>query len=74
MAHWNRIYEKIATRMGFTHSRGKILHFRGVDEWRELLERTGFVVTSERCGSRLFSDRLYVATRPPKTSPQTEGF
>jgi ubiquinone/menaquinone biosynthesis C-methylase UbiE len=62
-AVWNRFYEKIATRIGFTQSARRDLVFRDVDGWTTMLEAAGFRVHSEACGSQLFSDVLFVARR-----------
>ncbi len=63
-AVWNRFYENVATRIGFTRSARTHLEFRSVSGWTSLLETAGFDVRSEPCGSPLFSDVLFVARRP----------
>ncbi len=64
---WNRLYEKLATTTGFTRSDNKqSLSFRNREEWEELLRRTGFEVTSERCSHFLFADILYVCRKPSR--------
>ncbi len=60
-SRWNRVYESIATRTGFTKSNEKEkLFFRKPQQWIEILERSGFKVKSERCSSVIFADILYV--------------
>lgn len=61
---WNRFYEKLATGMGFTQAEKKGLHFRSRQGWKDLMEKSGFKVSSERCSSFLFADILYVCERP----------
>jgi uncharacterized protein len=62
-AVWNRFYENVATRIGFTQSARTQLEFRSVAGWTKLLEAAGFDVRSEPCGSRIFSDVLFIARR-----------
>jgi SAM-dependent methyltransferase len=57
----NRLYERLATGIGFTKSAGPKLSFRGTAEWTSLLENAGFAVRSQPCGSPLFADVLFVA-------------
>jgi SAM-dependent methyltransferase len=61
---WNRLYENVSTRIGFTRSARTDLEFRSVSDWTSALEIAGFEVRSEPCGSALFSDVLFVARRP----------
>ncbi|MDQ6872704.1 MAG: class I SAM-dependent methyltransferase, partial [Gemmatimonadota bacterium] len=61
---WNRFYENVATRIGFTQSARTQLEFRSVAGWTSVLESAGFEVRSQPCGSPLFSDVLFVARRP----------
>ena len=63
-AVWNRFYENVATRIGFTRSARTQLEFRSVSGWTSLLESAGFDVRSEPCGSPIFSDVLFIARRP----------
>ena len=63
-AVWNRFYENVATRIGFTQSARTQLEFRSVSGWTSLLESVGFDVRSEPCGSPIFSDVLFIARRP----------
>ena len=63
-SRWNRLYEKVATGVGFTQSEKKDLHFRSRPGWEELMKGAGFEVRSERCSSALFADILYVCERP----------
>jgi cyclopropane fatty-acyl-phospholipid synthase-like methyltransferase len=60
-SRWNRAYEKIATRSGFTRSSEKQnLYFRAPADWVKQLESSGFEVQTERCSSPIFADILYV--------------
>ena len=63
VSKWNRTYEKIATRIGFTQAEAAGLHFRTKKDWISLLESVGFEVKSERCSSFLFADILYTCER-----------
>ena len=63
-AVWNRFYENVATRIGFTQSARTQLEFRSVSGWSSLLESAGFGVLSEPCGAPIFSDVLFIARRP----------
>jgi SAM-dependent methyltransferase len=63
-AVWNRFYENVSTRVGFTQSARTHLEFRSVSDWTSVLETAGFEVRSAPCGSALFSDFLFVARRP----------
>ena len=62
-ARANRLYEHLATGVGFTRSAGPKLSFRGASGWIGLLESTGFSVRSEHCGPPFFADVLFVAQR-----------
>jgi SAM-dependent methyltransferase len=65
VSSWNRLYERLATRIGFTRSEEKsTLHFRSRAGWESLLRETGFVVRSKPCSHFLFADILYVCERP----------
>ncbi len=66
IASWNRLYEKIATRIGFTRTDEKGLFFRTPIEWEYFIEKTGFKVATEPCSSALFSDILFVCERSRK--------
>jgi SAM-dependent methyltransferase len=59
----NRLYEHLATGVGFTQSASPKLSFRGARGWTSLLESAGFTVRSERCGPFFFADVLFVAQR-----------
>jgi ubiquinone/menaquinone biosynthesis C-methylase UbiE len=61
---WNRLYEKLATGIGFTQAEKKGLHFRSRPGWETLMENAGFKVKSEPCSSFLFADILYTCQRP----------
>ena len=69
-AVWNRFYENVATRIGFTQSARTNLEFRSVTGWTSLLATAGFDVRSEPCGSPIFSDVLFVARRLVVQSPK----
>lgn len=62
-AVWNQAYENVATRIGFTQSARRQLEFRSVPDWTKMIASAGFGVRSEPCGSRLFSDVLFIAER-----------
>jgi len=62
-AIWNRLYEYAATRVGFTRSARIQLQFRSAEAWTIMLDRAGFTVSSERCGSPIFSDVLFIGRR-----------
>ena len=59
----NRLYERLATGVGFTRSAGPTLSFRGARGWTSLLESVGFTVRSEACGPPFLADILLVAQR-----------
>ncbi len=61
---WNRLYEKLATGIGFTQAEKKGLHFRSRPGWESLMKEAGFRVRSEKCSSILFADILYICERP----------
>lgn len=65
VSSWNRIYEKLATGIGFTQTdvKSKGLFFRTIPGWTDLLESAGFKVRSEPCTSFLFADILYICER-----------
>ena len=60
----NRIYEKVVTTIGFTHTRNEGFHFRTRAEWESLLERCGFRATSAPLSFFLFADVLFVGEKP----------
>jgi len=60
-ARANRLYERLATGVGFTRSAGPKLSFRGAGGWTSLLATAGFTVRAERCGPLFFADVLFVA-------------
>ena len=62
-AVWNRSYENVATRVGFTRSARSRLEFRSVSGWTSMLETAGFEARSEPCGSPIFSDVLFIGRR-----------
>ena len=59
----NRLYERLATGVGFTRSAGPVLSFRGVRSWTRLLESAGFTVHSQRSGPPFLADVIFVALR-----------
>lgn len=60
---WNRLYERIATGIGFTQAEKKGLHFRTQAGWEALMKEAGFKVKSEKCSGFLFADILYTCER-----------
>lgn len=62
-AAWNKFYEKLALRVGFTRSLREKPEFRSASTWRRIIEHAGFDVRSEPCGSPIFSDVLFIGTR-----------
>jgi glycosyltransferase involved in cell wall biosynthesis len=60
---WNKLYEKIATSIGFTKSAEERLYFRSKEEWLDLLREIGFKARAERCSSILFADVLFIAEK-----------
>jgi SAM-dependent methyltransferase len=59
----NRLYEKLATSVGFTHSAQPNLSFRAADEWTAMLESAGFTVRSHRSGPRFLADVVFTGKR-----------
>ncbi|HEY3114818.1 MAG TPA: class I SAM-dependent methyltransferase [Gemmatimonadaceae bacterium] len=59
----NRLYERLATGIGFTKSAVTTLSFKGARGWTSLLEGAGFAVRSEPCGPPFLADVLFVAKR-----------
>lgn len=59
----NRLYEQLATGVGFTRSTGSSLTFRGARGWTALFESVGFAVRSERSGPWFLADRLFVTEK-----------
>ncbi len=57
----NRLYEHLATGVGFTRSAGQTLSFRGAREWTRLIESAGLTVRSQPCSTPFFADVLFVA-------------
>lgn len=68
ISKWNRVYEKIATSIGFTRSKEESLYFRTQEEWLEVLARAGFRARAERCSHFLFADVLYIGEKAPEAS------
>lgn len=62
-AAWNRLYENVATRVGFTRSARRQLQFRSAAAWTKMLETAGFAVSSQTCGSPMFADVLFIGLR-----------
>ncbi|OFZ21219.1 MAG: hypothetical protein A2X94_07095 [Bdellovibrionales bacterium GWB1_55_8] len=63
IARWNRLYERLATWVGFTQANELELHFRSRAGWEELFRSAGFDVHSEPCSSSFFSDVLFVCRK-----------
>lgn len=63
VAGWNKCYEKLSLGVGFTRSLRRKPEFRSAADWIRILESAGFTVRSERCGSPIFSDVLFINTR-----------
>jgi SAM-dependent methyltransferase len=59
----NRLYEHLATGVGFTRSAAPKLSFRGAGGWISLLENAGFTLRSERCGPPFLADVLFIARK-----------
>jgi dolichyl-phosphate beta-glucosyltransferase len=65
ISKWNRLYEKLATKTGFTKSSNETQHaFRSRKDWERLFTEAGFQVRSKRCSSPLFADILFTCERP----------
>ncbi len=64
ISSWNKVYEKLATRLGFTQSQEVQLFFRNRYEWETLLREIGYFVRSEPCSHFLFSDVLFICEKP----------
>ncbi|HKC81926.1 MAG TPA: class I SAM-dependent methyltransferase [Gemmatimonadaceae bacterium] len=62
-AVWNRFYENLSLKVGFTRSLRRQPEFRSASSWTRVLESTGFTVRSELCGSPIFADVLFIGTR-----------
>lgn len=62
-SQWNKLYEKIATSVGFTKSAEEKLYFRSREEWLTLLREIGFRARAERCSSVLFADVLFIGEK-----------
>jgi len=63
ISSWNRLYEKFATRIGFTQAEEKDLHFRSKLAWSELFKQIGFTVSWKHCSSIIFKDILFICTK-----------
>ena len=59
----NRLYERLATGIGFTRSTVATLSFRGAREWTSLIESAGFMVRSLPGGAAFFADVLFAAQK-----------
>jgi len=59
----NRLYERVATGVGFTRSTGRELTFRGAREWSSMLGSAGFSTRSQPAGPRFLADVLMISTR-----------
>lgn len=60
---WNRSYEKAAIKFGLTQVAQSCLSFRGLAEWKSLLEGSGFKVNVEKCTNFFFADVLFVCEK-----------
>ena len=60
---FNRLYERLATGVGFTKSTNARMLFRSRSEWTKLFERAGFVVRSEHSGVPFLADVLFTAVK-----------
>jgi 2-polyprenyl-3-methyl-5-hydroxy-6-metoxy-1,4-benzoquinol methylase len=63
ISSWNRLYEKIATGIGFTQSQNSQLYFRSKLEWCGFIHTFGFKVTWKKCSSVLFADILFICEK-----------
>ena len=59
----NRLYERVATGVGFTRSTGRELTFRGAREWSSVLGSAGFSTRSRPAGPRFLADVLLIGLR-----------
>lgn len=59
----NRLYERIATRVGFTRSARRELVFRTAEEWTAVLASTGFSSRSQPAGPPFLADVLLIGRR-----------
>lgn len=55
----NRLYERLATGIGFTRLASPNLSFRGARQWTVLIESAGFTVRSEPCGPPFLADFIF---------------
>ena len=60
---FNKLYERLATGIGFTKSANRRMSFRGRSEWSALLESAGFAVESTHSGPPFLADVLFIATK-----------
>jgi dolichyl-phosphate beta-glucosyltransferase len=60
----NRLYERLATKMGFTQDNSHLHHFRSPEEWVQLCQQLGFETRQAPCSHPLFADILFVAQKP----------
>ncbi|MFI5361367.1 MAG: class I SAM-dependent methyltransferase [Elusimicrobiota bacterium] len=63
ISKWNRLYEKIATRIGSTPAMTGAHFFRTRDQWLRLLTAAGFRARALRCSSFLFADVLFIGEK-----------
>lgn len=59
----NKLYERLATGVGFTKSAGASLVFRCRQEWTQLFGAAGFSVRAERSGPPFLADVLFVGVK-----------
>jgi ubiquinone/menaquinone biosynthesis C-methylase UbiE len=61
-AVWNKCYERLSLKVGFTRSLRRQPVFRSATDWTSALRSVGFTVRSEACGPPIFSDVLLIGT------------
>lgn len=65
VARLNRAYEKLSTTIGFTRSkRQSEITIHTTEKWEQHFKEAGLTVFHERCSAAIFSDVLFVATKP----------
>ncbi|MBY0371247.1 ChbG/HpnK family deacetylase [bacterium] len=64
VSRFNRTYEWLAVRTGFTRTQEKHEEYRTPPQWTAALEAAGFQVSHERCSFAFFSDVLYICRKP----------
>lgn len=64
ISRFNRLYEWLATKTGFTLDNSQTHHFRSPEEWVQLCQQLGFEIRQAPCSHPLFADILFVAQKP----------